>query len=302
MSKYVFRVNDGVEKDFVFDAMPTVGVDDTTAPSILSGPPAGFVLNGKVENWEDYPEGPVTAFKAPWYDDFSHHEPTLNGENEAELYVTPKTKALGIAYNPFSVVTKDGVKWLSITAKAAHADELKKMVWNGQQKTVLSGVLSSSLEQVYGYYEAEQILPLFKGSWFANWLMGPSWWPEFDFVEHLSTPYGSGKWWSAIHYEDNGKDRGNGGDYDLPGSVTMRHTVRALWMPKYLAVYFNDKKVFEVPNPAKAGTIQGLHDPAHRVVNLAVGGPASTWATPVDLNQLPASAFVRGLAQYSLPA
>jgi Glycosyl hydrolases family 16. len=277
-----------IKNSIIADTPPVSGVIVTgtmaTPPLILHDAPQGWVQT-EYEDWSLYPLGPVERFDpTKWMPRFSHDADTLNGAAEDELYVTPRVKAAGITYNPFSIVDKDGKRALAIMPKKASADELaimKKLGYSTEK--YLSGVLSSLHEQIYGYFEAWHICPNFLGSWAADWLMGPSWFPEFDIMEYLTKPHGTSKIWSAIHYSDKTKSDGEGGagaDSVIGVSTDHWFKLAGLWTPKFVAVYVNGSRIWWSPNPAKTDTIGGLHDLAHRVVNLALGGAPDSWAGP----------------------
>ena len=264
-----------------------ITADMATPPLAISGPPVGWVMT-EDEDWSGYAMGPVAAFNpAKFQPRFSHGADTLNGSAEDQLYVTPRVKAAGITYNPFAVVEsghKDFPRALAIMPKKADAAELAIMgkFGDGNEK-YLSGVLSSLHEQVYGYYEAWHKCPNFLGSWAADWLMGPSWLPEFDIMECLTKPHGTTKFWSAIHYADQSKPgsvTGVGADGVVGVQTDQWFLLAGVWTPRFLAVYANGKRVWWAPNPVKTATVEGLHDPAHRVINLALGGSPDSWAGP----------------------
>lgn len=297
-----------VKNSVIADTPPASGVivTDTmaTPPLLLNDAPAGWIL-AEAEDWSGYPLGPVAEFdKAKWQPRFSHNADTLNGSAEDELYVTPRVKAAGITYNPFSIVDKDGKRALAIMPKKATDADLAVFKTLGYaSEKYLSGVLSSLHEQVYGYFEAWHICPIFQGSWAADWLMGPSWFPEFDIMEHLTRVHGNTKFWSAIHYSDTNQKDGEGGagaDSVAGVPVDQWFKLAGLWTPKFTAVYVNGKRIWWSPNPVKTDTIGGLHDPAHRVINLALGGAADSWPGPTGDKLAPY--YTGPMKTYKMPA
>lgn len=270
-----------------------VTATQTTPPGTLDGPPKGWMLDGPYETFEQYPDGPLAVLPTPWYPKFSHNADYLNGDNEGQCYATPASISRGVTHRPFSVKTLNGKKWLGITARKTPTNELSI----SHNKPVQSGVMSNAREFLFGYMEAEFIMPLFKGSWAAWWCMGPSWFPEIDMIEHLYTPYGANKWFSNLHWSVSGAHKASGGTVALPGAVNVPFKSRCLWTPKFIAVYYNNQLVFSKPNPG----YELANNLAHQVINLAVGGKASTWATPVDVNAMPQILYCRGLGQWKAP-
>lgn len=286
------------------DASPVeVPRTDTTPPLELDGPPAGWELF-EAEDFSDYPLGPLTL-KDPWQPKFPHDSEVLNGEKEQAIYVIPKVNARGVKYNPLSVVEKSGRRAMAITPRKTPASELAASL----NKPFQSGVASSKNFNTYGYYESWHILPDFDGAWVAAWLMGPSWWPEFDMIEYVAKVHRpKNSIHCAIHYKDkvkatNSGDVGVGRDVTFPGKVSEWFKVGGLWHPNFLAVYINGAIVWQVPNPVKTDTIMGLHDPAIRLFSFTITGKSpDSWGGPTVVDPATLTPFyIAGVKSYKVP-
>jgi len=184
---------------------------------------------------------------------------TIKGNKEAELYVDPEFKRLGL--NPFRIA--GGV--LEIRAEPA---PLKAKAALGDYRYV-SGLITTqpSFAQTYGYFEMRAKLPAGKGVWPAFWLVPKdlSWPPEIDIMESVGDP---SKYYVTYH-SSAVKDGGT----EVPLAPDAFHTFAVSWDRQNVIWFVDGREVKRLPTPPD------MHKPMYMVANLALGGD---WAGAPD--------------------
>lgn len=252
----------------VVDSRPEMTA--TSLPDVL---PFGAGAKGwnliETEDWSSKPVGALDLTKlGDWENKYSHNADFLN--QDVCCMVTPAAIARGATYNPFSIVERNGKKWVSILPKAVEADKkiaaVNKLYW--------SGVLRRKLQETYSYREARLRFPLFKGQHCGFWTMNSitNWLPEVDLAEHLFY-HGSNRWFFNLHW-DAGGHKASGGELPVIPDVNVQDevTIGCVVTPALVGLYANGKLIKKVTNP-------GINQPMHTVFDLEMGG---SWAGTVD--------------------
>ena len=287
-------------------------------PLDIAKPPARIAPGIGPDGWsrwlfDDFVDGLKFDGRDPgglWKPMFTNGAMTLNQEKQGYVYPgqAGKNGTRG-TYDPFSIVERDGKKWLAITARKT-PDAEKDATWGMPYQ---SGVIAnwSRGNQTYGYFEATMILPEVKGVWPAFWLMngdGPGglpdvWPPEIDILEWPNgAQAGPTKVWVNAHWTDLGranKRNSSGGWIDIGRSVHEPVVYGCLWTPRHISFYHDGALTRSVPNAPAAMGVHGIHLPMHAVINLAMGDP---WAGPVDERKLPCALLVTDIGQWRAPA
>lgn len=184
---------------------------------------------------------------------------TLKGNKEAQLYVDPQFRSLGL--NPFHLA--NGV--LEIRAEPAPPQAQGAL---GGYRYV-SGVITTqpSFAQTYGYFEMRAKLPRGKGVWPAFWLLPAdlSWPPEVDIMESVGDP---SKYYVTYH-SSAVKDPGT----EAQIAPDEFHVFAVSWDAKDVVWFVDGREVKRLPTPPD------MHKPMFLVANLALGGD---WAGQPD--------------------
>jgi hypothetical protein len=141
------------------------------------------------------------------------------------------------------------------------------LVWG---KPYYGGAITTrfSFSQLYGYFEAEAMLPAGKGMWPAFWLMPVTGtWPEageLDIMEALGDPrtaYATVIWGKGDGAKHHSK-------VALPfDASTGFHRYGVLWGPKEIVWYYDRREVARAATPPALTRV-----PMYMILNLAVGG------------------------------
>jgi beta-glucanase (GH16 family) len=140
----------------------------------------------------------------------------------------------------------------------------------------------------YGRIEVRAKLPRGSGMWPAIWTLGDDFrtvgWPrcgEIDIMEFLGrspqTVHGT------IHYGNDGKEVGNGGETPITNPSIDFHTYAVEWWPDRID-FFVDGKKYRTSSLAGTAQDNAFHKPHYLILNLAVGGG---WGGTRDNSALP---------------
>lgn len=179
-------------------------------------------------------------------------------------------------FDPSGIDTSDGPAILKITNTPKYGKEFG------------AGQLASVDTYLYGMFEWEYQLPIGRNLWPAIWLTGAeSWPPEIDVMEGWSSEKGIHKNKTnyrrlcvfndiqpRLHYGTSETHKSLAKQY-LGMNYTWRcindvkviNRCKLLWLPEYIAVWYNDKRVFECTN---SNVLNEFNKPMMVVMNNAV--------------------------------
>jgi beta-glucanase (GH16 family) len=239
------------------------GAEAATVPLAKSpdGRPLAMTFADEFNEFRPYVNG-KGVWRTTYRDGNSANEldiRTIKGNKEAQLYVDPEFRRLGL--NPFRI--SGGV--LEIRAEPAPLQAKASLGGYGY----VSGLITTqpSFAQTYGYFEMRAKLPAGKGVWPAFWLVPKdlSWPPEVDIMESVGDP---SKYYVTYH-SSAAKDGGT----EVPISPDAFHTFAVSWDRQNVIWFVDGREVKRLPTPPD------MHKPMYMVANLALGGD---WAGAPD--------------------
>ena len=164
---------------------------------------------------------------------------------------------------------RDAVSWNRnmVSISSVH----KPKSFNGLTIPVQIGVVQSVRCFMFGYFEAELLLPESCGQWPAFWLTGgKSWPPEIDIIEAYSrdSNYGDGRFLqSNIHYGDDKHIKAS--NHFLPKFHAKNYFLKfgMQWERDFVRFYYNGYLVREVTDRK---VLDKLNEPMRIVLNSGV--------------------------------
>jgi len=208
-----------------------------------------------------------------WPDSYGDGTNWLDGNDEAQTYVTPflekvrgKPVPISLRYDPFSI-KEDG---LHITADLLSSQQQKAYDIGGHRRFG-SGILLSRTSFTYGKIRMVAKLPSARGTWPALWLLSPTqgWPPEIDPLEAMvwgphKTEIHSG-YLPRPEEKDLFPNFGEWFDVGVNPSEGF-HEYGLDWNKDTIRALFDGKVLWEKPTPPS------MQRDMYILINLAVGG------------------------------
>lgn len=213
---------------------------------------------------------------------------TVWGNNEKQYYTS----------NPANVFQSGGE--LTIQAVAGVPAEAPSgrglLATSARLKTDTAAYYNALNGTPYGFYEIRAKVPCVAGAWPAIWLMGKDGdWPargEVDVMEWFGAQFAGqpNQVQSAIHTTHNHWGSAAGllyGKRDQQDMCTQYHRFQLHWSANEILMGVNGVPTFFYKKPSGAGQDKWPFDqPAHLILNVAVGGNLGGSVNPADISRM----------------